>query len=107
MALTQLGSLDSSSWRQLKLLWIQQQRFKQVVVNYLEDHLLAAVASRLARQQMTSETKVDVWVYLVCKNQDDAIAISSHLTLHRIARMYSSMGPSLFPEILASKVGLP
>ena len=43
------------------------------MVNYLEDHLLAAVASRLARQQMTSETKVEVWVYLVCKNQDDAI----------------------------------
>ena len=54
-----------------------QQRLELVEVNYLGDHLLAAVASRLARQQNTSDTSVLVRSKIICKNQDEGIAISS------------------------------
>ena len=46
-------------------------------MNCLGDHLLAAVASRLARQQNTSDTRVLVRMEITCTNQDEAIAISS------------------------------
>ena len=46
-------------------------------MNCLGDHLLAAVASRLARQQNTSDTRVRVRRDITCTNQDEAIAISS------------------------------
>ena len=46
-------------------------------MNCLGDHLLAAVASRLARQQNTSDTRVWVRRDITCKNQDEGIAISS------------------------------
>ena len=58
-------------------LQLTEQRVELVVVKNLADNLLAAVASRLARQQDTSDTKVEVGKYLVCKNKHDAIAISS------------------------------
>ena len=51
-----------------------------VVVDFLGDDLLAAVASRLARLQTSkldiSETRVEVRENLSCKNQEDVKAIS-------------------------------
>ena len=57
-----------------------EQRLELVLVDYLGNHLLADVASRLARQRINldiSETRVEVWENLICKNQEDVKAISS------------------------------
>ena len=57
-----------------------EQRLELVVVDYLGDDLLAAVASRLTRQQISkldiSETRVEVQENLSCKNQEDVEAFS-------------------------------
>ena len=57
-----------------------EQRLELVVVDYLGDDLLAAVASRLTRQQISkldiSETRVEVRENLSCKNQENVKAIS-------------------------------
>ena len=54
-----------------------EQSLELVEVAFLGDHLLAAVASRLARQQNTIDTRVRVRRDIICKNQGDGIAISS------------------------------
>merc|ERR1719370_1638667 len=54
-----------------------EQSLELVEVAFLGDHLLAAVASRLARQQSTIDTRVRVRRDIICKNQGDGIAISS------------------------------
>ena len=54
-----------------------EQRLELAMVDVLEDHLLAALASRLARQQNTSQTTITVRRRIVCKKKDDCLAISS------------------------------
>ena len=54
-----------------------KQKLELVRVDVLGDHLLAALASRLARQRDPSHAKVNVRRKIVCKNKDDSIVISS------------------------------